>query len=367
MNRRLIIELLCLEKGKSYGFHEYVFNLLNHFYQRKEEIQYEQVIIWCKDSEIGLFDRFVDKFDIIGFNFSSYFKRHWLQSTLPLKYGLTRQDLLFSPGNISGLIKKGTELLTIHDLLFKRKEWLPSKLMRLQRELLMPTSINKADKIIAISQFTRSDVEHYYPFAKGKIEVVYNSMDFSKYDNSIDPSLPYDYFLAISTNYNYKNQQTIIKAFKKYCDLGGDKHLLFVGNISPDSDAGEVYEQLDRQIKERVVFKSHITNEEIGGLYKNASCFISASLFEGLGMPVVEAMSFGLPVLLSDIPPHREVSMNKGFYFAPTDYESLAKKMFNMNFGKCAYDKEIRDVFSDDNTSAKYVEIINSLFEISAK
>ena len=78
-------------------------------------------------------------------------------------------------------------------------------------------------------------------------------------------------------------------------------------------------------------------------------------------MPVVEAMSFGLPVLLSDIPPHREITMGLGEYFMPTDMKTLADKMINMDFSRRNYNKTILNVFSDDNTAAKYVSLFNSL------
>ena len=78
-------------------------------------------------------------------------------------------------------------------------------------------------------------------------------------------------------------------------------------------------------------------------------------------MPVVEAMSFGLPVLLSDIPPHREVSLNMGVYFDPEDAEGLCTRMLNMPFEKKSYSEEIQKLFSENNTAARYVDLINTL------
>ena len=119
---RFIIDLLTLEKGKAYGFHEYVFNLLNYFYNHRGDICYSKIVIWCKESEKELFSHFNDKLEIEGFKYSSYVKKHWLQTFLPFKYGLNKEDLLFSPGNISGIVRCSSEILTIHDLLFKRKD-----------------------------------------------------------------------------------------------------------------------------------------------------------------------------------------------------------------------------------------------------
>lgn len=359
---RLIIDLLGLEKGKAYGFQEYIFNLLNYFYAHRENVRYEKIVIWCKDSSKDMLNGFEDKFDIEVYSYSTYIRKQWIQTVLPIRSNITKKDLLFSPGNISGLIKRGTELLTIHDLLFKRKEWMPSKLMRLQREVLVPISIKKADKIVAISHFTKDDVEHFYPQAKGKIEVIYNSFNFSKYEGNETLPIGLNYFLAISTNANYKNQKTILEAYKQYYAKGGRLKIVFVSKMRVGTDAYFVYKCLPQSIKANVVWVSNISNEELGALYKGASCFISASMFEGLGMPVVEAMSFGLPVLLSDIPPHREISQEKGELFDPNDVKGLASKMLSMSFEKCSYGDDIRNLFSEENTSAKYVEVINELY-----
>lgn len=359
---RLVIDLLNIEKGKAYGYQEYIFNLLAYFYQHRDEILYDRIIIWCKSTAAGMFDDFKDKFEIAEFTYSSYLKRHWLQTVLPIKYRLNGEDLLFSPGNISGVIKCSKEILTIHDLLYKRKRWLPNKMMRWQRELLIPISIKKADRIIAISQFTKADIEYYYPQAKGKIEVIYNSFNFNKYNSEKIFDLGYKYFLSISTSIDYKNQKTILDAFCTYCNKGGENRLVIVSKLNKRSEAANVYNSLPQSIKNRIMWKSHISNSELGELYRGASCFVSASKFEGLGMPVVEAMSFGIPVLLSDIPPHREVSMNKGEYFEATNVVELAEKMLKIDFRKQNYSSEIRKIYSQEHTSVRYIKMFNAIY-----
>lgn len=360
MTNRLVIELLSIERGKAYGFQEYVFNLLDYFYQNRDDIKCKEIIILCKDTSMALFDNYKSKFNIRGYSYKSYLKRYWLEIIAPLKLNLGKNDILFTPGNYSGWIKCCPEILVIHDLLFKRKDWIPSRLMRLQRELYMPISIKKADKIIAISQFTKDDVEHYYPQAKGKTEVIYNAMNFSKFDGGAGNNVDFDYFIAVSNNADYKNQSTIFKAFKIYAEQGGSKHLVMIGKQNASSEGGRAFSELPQTIKERILWKSNISNAELGVLYRGASCFISASKFEGLGMPVVEAMSFGLPVILSDIPPHHEVSLNKGLFFDSMDYFGLARLMADIDYSKCDYCKEIRELFSERNTSAQYLRVINS-------
>lgn len=361
---RLVIELLSVEKGKAYGYQEYIFNLLNYFYLHKESIKSKEILILCKESERGLFEKYADKFQILGYSYNSYLKRYWLESVLPLKLKLGRGDILFRTGNYSGWIKKCSEILVIHDLLFKRKEWIPSNIMRWQREIYLPHSVKSADKIVAISNFTKEDVEHYYPNAIGKVEVIYNSFNFRKYDEiSSFEKLNFSYFLTIANSADYKNLKTVLKAFSSYCKDGGDKNLVYVGKIMQESEAGREYEKLPVEVQSRIISKRNISNAELGSLYKNAACYISASKFEGLGMPVVEAMSFGVPVLLSDIPPHREVSLGKGDYFECEDAITLARKMRSLCVDHYDYGQEIREIFSEQNTSARYISLINKLTE----
>ena len=360
-NDRLVINLISVEKNKAFGFQEYVFNLLNYFYKRRDDILFERIIILCKDTERDLFEEYRDRFEIYDYSYRSYLGYFFLDSYLPFKLRLGKNDLLFSPGNYSGWFKRCPEILVIHDLLYKNKNWIPSMIMRWQRELFIPRSILKADKIVAISNFTKKEVEFYYPKSKGKIEVIYNSMNFNKFNSSYIEDRPsYEYFLTIANGANYKNVKTILEAFYHYCCNGGEKKLLLVGTFKPDSDTSKQLNNMPVEVRNRVVFKSHISNAELGVIYRNASCYLTASKFEGLGMPVVEAMSFGIPVLLSDIPPHREISKGLGIYFSPENVKELTNLMSNMDFRKRDYDKEIRIMFSEENTSAKYVQLFNS-------
>lgn len=361
MGNRLVIELLVIRNGVSSGYQEYVFNLLKYFYVHRDEIKYKHIVIWCNAKESEAFNSFRDKFEIKGFTVGSYWRRFWLQSYLPINEKLTKNDLVFSPGNTSGLIKRSLEILTIHDLLYKRKDWLPLRTMRWHRNIMIPISIKKADKIIAISNFTKDDILHYYPKAKGKVEVVYNSMNFAKFDHEVVPNTYGEYFLAICSNAYHKNLKTVLKAFCDYCNNGGSMNLFFVGRIGNNGPAYDAYNILPENVKARIITKAGIPDTELGALYENASCYVSASLFEGLGMPVVEAMYYNLPVLLSDIPPHREVSMNLGSYFSPLDSDELAHKMLTIENQKKNYKDKIVKAFSENETSAKYINHFNSL------
>ena len=121
---------------------------------------------------------------------------------------------------------------------------------------------------------------------------------------------------------------------------------------------------MDTCIKEKVFFKKHLSNADMKILFVNASMFVSASLYEGLGMPVVEALYFGLPVIISDIKIHREVSLNMAEYFPPTSSQCLCDLMIknaNLRRTKNISNDKIVSIYDKENTSMRYIQLINSM------
>lgn len=356
---RLVIDLLVMERHKSYGFQEYILNLLGYFHRHREDVLFDKIVIICKRGEESLFAEYSRLFDIVSYPYQSYLKRLWIQTMFPIWLKLKEHDVLLSPGNYTGLIKRCPTVLVIHDLLYKRKGLLKNRMMRYQRELFVPYSIRNADKVIAISKYTADDIRHYYPWVGDKICVVHNYLDFLKFSTTPSTSKGL-YLLAVSSNQYHKNLHTLIRAYGMYADVGGELPLLLVGVLDETTPAGKVYEQLPEPTRKRVIFRADISNEELGKLYQNAACYVSASLFEGLGMPIAEAMYFNLPVLISDGKVFREVSLGRGRYFNPLNADELCKLLLGVDGDKCNYSKDIITMFSEEKTSAKYVDIINN-------
>lgn len=361
MKRRLFIELLSIESGKSYGFQEFSFNLLDYLSKHIEDFLVDEVHLIIKNEEIELFETYSSRFNIVGYSYKNILQRYYIQNMLPIWMKMSKNDVILTPDNYSGLFKKCHSVITIHDLLFKRVEWLPKPLMRYQRELYIPVSIKHADKIIAISSFTAQDIEYYYPkISKGKVSVIRNYFNFNKYESKPINTIG-NYILAVSSNEYHKNLVTLIKAYAEYCEMGGPLDFYLVGKLSDDSVAGKEYSLLTESIKKRIHFNVNITNDQLGKLYQNAAFYVSASLFEGLGMPIVEAMYFNLPVLISDDMVFREVSLGMGEYFNPLDSHELAYKMIKLDFSKRDYSEKIIEAYSEKHTSAKYIDVINSV------
>lgn len=366
IKKKLVIDILAYEQGKAYGYQQYVNNFLNYLWEKRDSIKFEMIIIACQESQVHLFQIYSDKFTVKGFRSDNIFIRMIIQTLLPINLRLKKDDLIISTSNYSGLIKNSKQLLVIHDLLFKRKKLFPYPLMRIQRQFYLPISIKHADKIIAISHSTKEDIEFYYPKGKYKIRVIYNYFNFKKFGNlNRNILLKENYFLSICSTAMHKNLITVLKAFENYCINGGIYNLVLVGTIPNKSDIVLYFDNLVDTVKQRIQIYSHISDEHLSKLYMKANAYISASLFEGLGMPIVEAMYFDLPLLLTDDKVFREVSLNKGYYFNPLDLYKLSNLMFKIQqqgLTRMDYSDDIQFLYSEQNTSHQYVTLINELW-----
>lgn len=366
MNRTLIIDALPFEKGKAYGYQEYLFNLLDYFYNNDVDINFEKILIVCNSLQIEHFDKYKDKFKIHGFKYNGLMKRILIQNTMYLKIGIGINDVILFTGNYSSLIKKCKHVLVIHDLLYLRKNLLPKPLMRWQRSLFVPRSVKLADNVIAISEFTRQDLLKNISSARikpEKIIKIYNYFNFSKFSTLEESELEIKkgkYFLCVSSSEYHKNLITVLRSFEVFSFQNGEVDLYIVGNLK--NDAKNYYDQLDNSVKARIKILSNINNTRLAGLYKNCAAYISATFFEGLGMPIVEAMYFNCKVIVSNLDVLREITLGKAVYFEPDSVEQLSDRLLNyQKLQSFNFKEQILDIYSEDKTSGKYINILNNI------
>jgi glycosyltransferase involved in cell wall biosynthesis len=314
------------------------------------------------------FEQFSKRFFIKGFSIKSKLRQLYIQNNLKRLLKLTENDVILFTYNYGALFYQSKSVLIIHDLLFLRKEYLSNTAMRIQRRISIPISLKNATVIIAISAFTRNDILRFYKPDQQKIIVVYNFFNFDKYhisDNTeLDINIKQPFILSISSLVKHKNIIVILKAFNVICKKDSNYILVFVGSFKNMyfSDR-EYYENLDESVRRRIIFLDKISNSLLAYLYKNCTVFVSSTLFEGLGMPIVEALYFNAPIVVSDIEVCREVSLNKALYFDPSSSEKLIQILeeYKYNVPRPNIQSEIIEIFSERNTSQKYINIINSI------
>ena len=242
-------------------------------------------------------------------------------------------------------------VVTIHDLAFKYFPEMFTKAELWKLNFLAGLAIARCDKIITISESSAQDILKFYPnIAADKIKVIYHGFDgnvFSgpreiKKENEIKKELQINgrYVLYIGAIQPRKNLGTLISAFEKlkeshkdYADL----KLLFVGEKAWLWD--EVFAQIEKSpYKSDILTPGRIKFENIGHLMRGAEIFCFPSLYEGFGIPVLEAFSAGVPVVVADNSSLPEVAGDAALYFSGKDYHQLAE-----NLDKILQDQDLRN------------------------
>jgi glycosyltransferase involved in cell wall biosynthesis len=226
-------------------------------------------------------------------------------------------------------------VVTVHDLSFMR---LPEKLpaaKRLYLARLCQASTHKARQVIAVSQQTADDILHFFGVQASKISVVYNGVaaQFGPGDALATAQfrqqrgLPARFMLYVGTLEPRKNLEMLIRAYAGWLrDAKGEEaeiRLVLAGA------KGWFYERIFQQVTElgltdRVLFPGFIAEAELPEWYRAAKFFVYPSLFEGFGLPVLEAMACGTPVLCSQASSLLEVAGDAALTFPPSSEDGLA-------------------------------------------
>lgn len=364
---KLVFDLSQFAKGKSHGFEEVNCNILDYIVANRTEVLADEIIIVCPKGESDFFvNRYGNHFMYYEVDAKTYLRRLISSARVPAMLNLSKEDLVFYPGNtlplIGGRCKK---LLTVHDLLYRHGEFCSKTfhfwLFRLHKYIYIPSSLRRANLVIADSECTKREIIEAYHTNPDKIKVVYLYCNFDKYskdDGRTTDDFSYPFYLSVCSGQKHKNHEVLIRAFNEAAKSDDTIHFVLVGALHPD--AKPVYDSLDNNIKERFHILKNLSYSDLAYLYSNARAYVSASKYEGFGFPVVEALYFGRTCYLSDLDIHREVSFNSSFYFIVDDWQTLAKYLLEFKNGE-NYHKRVVDTYSPSNTIGKYIEAFNSL------
>lgn len=266
-------------------------------------------------------------FEIVKFgNLKSHF---WEQIDLLRFLKSKERPLLLNLSGLGPLLYKN-QIITIHDLSFyENKKWF-SKAYTLFYGTTTPILAKNALKILTVSNFSKTEIIKYLQIDDEKIEVIYNAVsnDFDKCSDTIEISsnvnaiLKHKYILTVSSIDPRKNLQRLIDSF---LELNiEDYKLVLVGKTS------SLFNIKLNSNSQDVIFTGFVSDSDLSILYKKCEFFIYPSLYEGFGIPPLEAMKNGCAVIVSDIPSLREVCSNAALYVNPEDPESIKNGMLKM-------------------------------------
>jgi glycosyltransferase involved in cell wall biosynthesis len=226
---------------------------------------------------------------------------------------------------------RGKRIITIYDLFFVTDRQLVQPESRRHFRSQLRKNVNKADGIICISQATRSRLLEMFPWAAAKIEVIYLGVAPFFFENPGQPSelrkkylLPEKYILFIGTIEPRKNLSTLLRALLKLKQAGIVIPLVIAG--SRGWGANE-FLSLKKELGSQVHEIGYVEDADLPFLYREAQLFVFPSLAEGFGLPLLESLASGTPVLCSDIPVFHEIGQELPTYFKTIDVPDLAEKI----------------------------------------
>ncbi len=336
----------------SKGLGRYTQKLITHL----ENIDYEnEYVIFLRKQNFAEYVPKNNNFTKIEVDYRWYsFKE---QIFFPFILYKQKFDLVHFPHFNVPLLYFKKFIVTIHDLILvhypTRKSstrsrffyWVKYLIYRIVIKIIIRRSL----KIIAVSEFTADDICNKYLNACDKISVIYEAaeIDFEEHKNGENNLQKYDiikpYMLYVGNAYPHKNLEFLVKAFAQYLQQSGlIKNLVLVGRND------YFYKRLQTYIIERGIHNVKIldTVDDIllGKLYRNASFFVFPSLYEGFGLPPLEAQLLGVPVLSSDHACMLEIlSDNGALYVDATNIEKFVVAMNELSTNQNLRNKLIQN------------------------
>lgn len=247
-------------------------------------------------------------------------------------------------------------------------------------KLLIPRSLKHADKIIAVSQFTRDEIIQAYKINPAKVDFIYNAVSDDFINENVSPdhleavrkkyNLPEKFILYLGTMQPRKNLTALIKAYALLPeDIKNKLKLVLAGGKGHNFDKKIIEDIKKFNVGNYVYFPGFIAETDKSAIFKLADLFVFPSLYEGFGIPILEAMAMGVPVIASDIRPHREIAESAALFFDPRNSSDLVEKIQKIYASETLRNQLIQQgqeqvrEFSWLKSAEKMVSILSSLLQ----
>lgn len=269
------------------------------------------------------------------------------QILLPFELGKTGPDLIHYPSFNMPLLGKRPFVATIHDLIYLYPQFAPGRGASLYARAMLNKAAVSSKKVITVSEFSKKEIIRLLGVKPEKIEVIYNGVDevfFESPDAAADRQalkkfgIEGEYIFYAGNHQPRKNLSRLIQAFLK----SGTKkfELVIAGKIDPRR--AELYKIADSRAGKAVRFIGQVGEGELPALYRGASLFVFPSLFEGFGLPPLEAMACKTPVVASNRSSIPEVVGEAAMLVNPEDAGDIAKGMEKV-LSSCSLASELRE------------------------
>jgi len=264
----------------------------------------------------------------------------WEQISLPAAMKKYKIDLLHCTANTAPYSSSVPMIVTVHDVIYLEEtnfEGSPyQNFGNIYRKWVVPHAIKTAKKIITVSEFEKTVITDVCKIDPEKISVIYNGV--SERFNQLYPEedikmfrlqwkLPASFILFLGNTAPKKNTAGVIKAYVHYCSIVHDPLQLVITDF-PQSAVRAALEKLNKpELIDKIITPGYLPSSLMPLMYNCSRLFLYPSLRESFGLPVLEAMSCGIPVITSDIPAIREVGGDAAVFIDPENAVMISEKI----------------------------------------
>lgn len=315
-------------KSQRTGVEEYCFQIIQEF---KNIIPSEtKVILYSNKSLISEFGDVPKNWEVRILNWP--LKKMWSQFRLVFELWKNPPDVYFSPGQLLPVFAPKNSVVMVHDSAFEvypnaykffgrqYLKWMNRLIIKKSKLILTSTKFNKQEIVRLYGQNIKNLID--------KIKVIPLAYDSKKYnlEKEVGPNIYGQYILSIGRLEEKKNTKRIVLAFNLVKKEFPDLKLILVGK--PGAGFKEVQQAIDQsEYKKDIILPGFVAAEELLAVLKNAKVFVFPSLYEGFGIPVLEAMAVGVPIIVGKGSALEEVGGSVAEFVDPLNKKNIAEKI----------------------------------------
>ena len=326
MSYRIAIDA---RKIHDFGIGTYIYNIVHGLAEIDSENQYFLLVGPQGESAFGPLP---DNFTVQVENSPLYSVREFFQMSWCLRR--LKIDLYHASHYVLPLWVPGKTVVTIHDIIhLLYPDFLPSPLALFYANNMIRYALRRGDRIITVSQNTANDLARFFTMNLEKVDVIYNGVQETFHQRvPQEKAKPWrekfniqsPYVLFVGNPKPHKNLDRVVKAFAQVVKRGNpDTSLVCVGGREPEYfKIRQRAEQLG--IGDRILLVGLVPDEALPSIYQGATLFLYPTLYEGFGLPVIEAMASGVPVITSNTSALKEIAEGYAHLVDPLDVDALA-------------------------------------------
>jgi len=322
---RIAVNTRLLQPGKLEGIGWFTYETFKRIVKKHPEHDF----IFLFDRPYDDIFRFGDNVDCVKLGPPArhpLLYRIWFNYSVPRMLNKHRADVFISPDGYLSLRTDVKQIAVMHDLNF---EHFPEDLPKVHRDYYLkffPRYARLADRIITVSEFSKNDIHEQYGVDLERIDVAYNGVSIAFHPEESEPA-EHPFFLSVGSLQPRKNIARLLQAFEIFCGKTEERiDLLLIGD--PFFWDRKMRSALDSMtFKDRVHFTGWMERDELRQAYSSAIALAYVSYFEGFGIPLIEAMRCGCPVLTANASCLPEIAGDAALYCDPFNINDIADKL----------------------------------------